>query len=338
MLTKSIHGTASIEGNTLSEDEVRQRIDGDLELPQSREYLGTEIDNILSLCNEVMDDVIEGRDQSLSVSRIKHFNKTILKGLPLKPEVEPGKVRTHGVTVGIGHYRGAPAEDCEYLLEEMVAWLNKMRAPDENPELIFPLAVLKSIIAHVYLAWIHPFGDGNGRTARMIEFQLMTEAGVPSTAAHLLSNHYNRTRDAYLVVLDRTSRDPSYPVEDFIQYALQGLVDELQDQIKMIRAQQYEVTWINFVHDMYKDEDTPAKRRQMHLALDMPMGVSVPRGKIREVSPRITAEYAGRESKTVSRDLNELLGRELIVQTKDGFRANRGIIEAFLPIQKKAVE
>lgn len=333
-LSKGIHGTTSIEGNTLSEDEVRQRIDGDLDLPRSREYLGTEIDNVLALCNVVIEDVVKGRDAGLTVERIHEFNERILDGLPLKPDVIPGKTRAHSVTVGISSYRGAPAEDCDYLLEKMVDWLNSMQAPEDQPEMRFPLAVIKSILAHLYIAWIHPFGDGNGRTARMIEFQLMIEAGAPSPASHLLSNHYNLTRDAYLVELDRTSRLPGFPTEGFIQYALQGLVDQLREQIERIKAHQYEVTWQNYVHEVFHDEDTPAKRRQRHLVLDMPKGEIVPRSKIRDVSSRIIQEYGDAGEKTLTRDLNVLVARKLLVKTKSGFRANREVIAAFLPVKK----
>lgn len=55
-------------------------------------------------------------------------------------------------------------------------------------------AIFKAVVAHLYLAWIHPVGDGNGRTARLVEFQILLSSGVPSPAAHLLSNHYNQTR------------------------------------------------------------------------------------------------------------------------------------------------
>src|SRR3954466_6681167 len=44
---KGAHGSAALEGNTLSEGEVVQRLAGELRLPPSKEYLGTEIDNIV---------------------------------------------------------------------------------------------------------------------------------------------------------------------------------------------------------------------------------------------------------------------------------------------------
>jgi Fic family protein len=214
----------------------------------------------------------------------------------------------------------------------MVDWLNELQAPENQPELRFPLAVLKAILAHLYIAWIHPFGDGNGRTARLIEFQLMIEAGAPNPAAHLFSNHYNRTREAYLVELDRTSRANGFPVEGFILYALQGLVDELREQIEVVRAYQKEVMWQKIVHDSYRDEDTPAKRRQRHLILDMPAGRTVSRLKLREVSARVAGEYAGSGSKTLTRDVNELLSRKLLLKSDAGYLANREIVDAFLPL------
>lgn len=330
-LSKGVHGTASIEGNPLSEDDVLARISGDLPLPQSQEYLGREVDNIVAMCNKIVDRVIADGEPGIGVEVIKEYNRSILEGLPLKDDVHPGELRTHSVTVGISHYRGAPAEDCEHLLERLVAWLNDLRAPDDLPELRFPLAVLKAVMAHLYIAWIHPFGDGNGRTARLIEFQLMIEAGAPVPAAHLLSDHYNRTREAYLVELDKTSRRDGFPIEGFVQYALTGFVDELREQIETIKQQQREITWVNYVHEQFRDEDTPAKRRQRQVALDFPPGKAVPRALVPEVSTRVARQYGNAGDKTLTRDLNELVKRELLVRARGGYRANRALINAFLP-------
>ena len=46
-LAKGVRATTAIEGNTLSEEEVIERIEGKLALPPSREYLGKEVDNIV---------------------------------------------------------------------------------------------------------------------------------------------------------------------------------------------------------------------------------------------------------------------------------------------------
>src|SRR5687767_5054618 len=47
-LAKGARATTAIEGNTLSEEQVLRQIEGKLDLPPSKEYLGTEISNIVA--------------------------------------------------------------------------------------------------------------------------------------------------------------------------------------------------------------------------------------------------------------------------------------------------
>ena len=186
-LAKGVLATTAIEGNTLTEDEVLQHIRGTLKLPASKEYLAREVDNIIRIANEIWQDQL-GRYKSLSPELIREFNRRILEDLTLEPHVVPGESRTY--SVGVGTYRAAPAADCDYLLGRLCAWLNE-EPPEQTPERRMAHAIVKAVLAHLYLAWIHPFGDGNGRTARLMEFQILVQAGVPMPAAHLLSNHYN---------------------------------------------------------------------------------------------------------------------------------------------------
>ncbi len=82
-----------------------------------------------------------------------------------------------------------------------MTWLDKLRSEvtaESRPEERFVNAALSAILAHLYIAWIHPFGNGNGRLARLIEVQILSESGVvPLVATNLLSDHYNKTRSAY---------------------------------------------------------------------------------------------------------------------------------------------
>lgn len=328
-LSKGAHGTTSIEGNTLSEEEVRRRIDDDLSLPASREYLGEEIDNIVDLYNHITSETMAGRPPDVSAETLKKYHRTLFRGQPTTEDNQIGQFRDHSVVVL--RYRGAPAEDCEYLIDELCHWLQTgFEPPEGHEDLRFALNVLKAMLAHLYIAWIHPFGDGNGRIARLIEFQLLFQAGVPLPACHVLSDHYNRTREAYYAALDKTSRGQGWPVELFIAYAMQGFVDELREQLQLVREHQHEVTWENYVHDVFKDQDTPARRRQKHIALDLPAHEVTPRGKLKAISMRVAEEYYGKTSKTVTRDLNALEDDGLIVRVPGGILPNRAITRAFL--------
>jgi hypothetical protein len=55
------------------------------------------------------------------------------------------------------------------------------------------------------------------------------------------------------------------------------------------------------------------------------------------VTPEVAAAYAKKTSKTLSRDLNALIRRELIKSYPEGFRANTGLMAAFRPMRKRKV-
>jgi Fic family protein len=327
-LSKGVHATTSIEGNTLTEEQVYQRIVHKLKVPKSQQYLTNEVDNIIQACNEIGDKLLRDPHVKITPELIRRYNALVLKGIPVEEGVVPGEYRTY--PVGVMTYRGAPWEDCPYLVERLCEWLNGPDFDSPDPEIRFALTVFKAILAHIYIAWIHPFGDGNGRTARLIEFQILVQSGMaPYPAGHLLSNHYNKTRADYYRMLDKSSK-PGGGVVPFIEYAVQGFVDGLREQLIYIRNQQWKVTWENYVHELFRGKDTPACARQKHLALDMPDRVT-PRKELPTVSTRVAGEYGGKGEKTLTRDLNTLLKMGLIVRRGKGFAPNRDLILAFLP-------
>ena len=327
-LERGVRATTAIEGNTLSEQEISKLARGELDLPPSKQYLGIEVQNILDACNDMLDEIRRGAAPTLDARRVKDINRMTLSGLDiiLSDEVAPGEIRSH--EVGVLRYRGAPARDCEYLTNRMCQWLDGM-----SFDLGSPLAapILKAILAHLYLAWIHPFGDGNGRTARLLEYQILLSAGVPSPAGHLLSNHYNDTRSEYYRRLDRSSRVRGGDME-FIVYALQGFVDGLDSQIEEIREQILDTTWTNYVHAQFADKSGAVDTRRRHLALDLSKSdAPVPRAGIRTLTPRLAEAYLNRTAKTITRDVNYLKRMGLILEGKDGITANKRIVLSLLP-------
>lgn len=327
-LAKGVLATTAIEGNTLTEEQVIQRIKGQLDLPLSKQYLGQEIDNIVLACNQIAEEIFQGHRTDLHVETFKAYNRQVLKDLPVREEVVPGAIRTY--SVGVGSYRGAPAEDCEYLLDRLATWLNQDFV---SPEGRYPIAfgLIKAILAHLYLAWIHPFGDGNGRVARLVEFHILLTAGVPSAAAQLLSNHYNQTRAEYYRQLERASQS-SGEILPFVGYAVQGFIDGLQEQLQLIRGQQLHVHWVSFIHDQFRERNSATDIRRRHLVLDLTAaGEPVPVANVRHISPRVAEAYAGKTEKTIQRDLNELERMDLIQRTPQGIQVRRDRLLAFLP-------
>ncbi len=331
-LAKGAAATTAIEGNTLSEEQVLQHIQGKLQLPPSMEYLRQEVDNVVRACNGIAAAITGPEDDPhLCADLLRGYNRQVLEGLELKEDVRPGEFRTHSVVVG-SVYRGAPAEDCPWLMDRLCEWLN---GPDFHPpheRYRVPFAILRAIMAHLYLAWIHPFGDGNGRSARLLEFHLLLASGVPLPAAHLLSDYYNRTRAEYYRQLDQASKNGG-DVLPFIRYAIQGFVEGLREQLKMIRSQQWQVSWENYVHEVFREgKASTNQKRRRDLVLDLStQGDFVEVSRISQLTPRLAVAYAGTTERVLRFDLSEVEKMGLIERQPGKVRAKREIILAFLP-------
>jgi Fic family protein len=316
---RGVLATTAIEGNTLSLDEVRQRMAGQLELPTSKEYLGIEVDNMLHAYNGIVSTLRKGDPMSFDVGQLRELNLQILANLDVDDGVVPGEVRQHGVAVG--SYLAPKAIDAEYLLERLCEWLNgpQFVAPDVKQRI--PFAFIRAVVAHVYIEWIHPFGDGNGRLGRLAEFMVLVGSGVPTPAAHLLSQHYMHTRTQYYRELSRASRQHDGDLVPFLLYAAQGWVDGLVEQIKELHGQQEKLMWRALVDEEFHERQTPAAHRQRILAIELANHKTVSIADIRRLTAPIADGYSGKTAKTLTRDLNRLKEMGFVRWGAKGVRA-----------------
>jgi Fic family protein len=336
-LAKGAQATTAIEGNTLSEEEVAAIVAGVAEpAPPSQAYQRREVENILRAFNKIKDDLIAGGGSALTVETIEELDREVLAGFDAD-DVLPGAIPGLRASVVVGIYRGAPREDCRFLVERLCEWLN---GPDFEPptqELAVPYALIKAVCAHLYIAWIHPFDDGNGRTARLIELQILLAAGVPMPASHLLSNHYNATRPEYYRQLQRASVSEG-DIAPFLHYAIRGFVDGIRAQVERVWEQQYADRWEQFVYETFGGRIvTEAERRRLHLVLALSEHIEpVARKDIPSLSVGLGLAYAGTQ-RMLSRDLNALQRLGLIESVGQGrWRAKREQILAFRPLRRNS--
>lgn len=326
-LAKGALATTAIEGNTLSEPEALAAVEGTLTLPPSQQYLKTEITNIVDLSNELLESIRSGERVPFTVEHIAHWNAAILRGLELNRHVVPGTIRT--IDVRVGPYRPPAWQEAHPLLERLCEALREFEIPEEN-RLAF--VFLKAVFAHVHLAWIHPFGDGNGRIARLVEQAILLEGGFPDVCCQLLSNHYDRTRHLYYLRLAESSTRKN-GVDAFYSYAIAGFVEQLAEQVETIRERHLEAIWFRYLDDQFPESASFATRRQRELARAVAhsaRGVSLE--EMPFLTPSLARTYASHgslSSRTLYRDVGSLVDRNLLIRDAGGVRANWGVVVAF---------
>ena len=330
-LRKGAQATTAIEGNTLSEEEIAKLQEG-WSLPPSKEYLQIEVNNILEAFNVLLRKIVtEDKVEIVTPEVIKKFHYMIGKGLGEHFDAIPGRYRDDRRHVG--PYLAPEHKFVPELIEKLCIWLGKEFHYSDGQN--FSTAVIQAIATHVYIEWIHPFGDGNGRTGRLLEFYILLRAGLPSIVSHILSNFYNLTRPEYYRQLDRARKKRD--LTEFIQYALQGFRDGLKENLNIIQESQFSIFWQHYIYEIFADlkyTKSSVFKRKRALILQMPINKSFTVDELLEITPDVAKKYATVGRTTVARDLKELQGLNLIRKEGRSYIANTKILKAMMPDKK----
>lgn len=330
-LMKGAQATTAIEGNTLSDDEVQKIMDNQ-KLPPSKEYQAIEVGNILTAFNELLSEIVNANvDHFISIELLQRFHKMVGQNLGEHFAAIPGQLRNSGVVVG--RYRCPDHRDVPILLEQLCQWLRREFKYGQI-EQSFSEVVVQAIVTHVYIEWIHPFGDGNGRTGRLVEFYILLRGGNPDIASHILSNYYNMTRTAYYLQIEKATE--SRNLSSFIEYALLGFRDGLEQTLDVIQKSQFQNTWQKLIYDKFdairQGIQEKVFRRQRTLALEIPFDKEFTISQVSSLTIPLAKQYsgAGVTEKTVQRDVEKLVELELVRKSGVGYIANTDILRSMI--------
>jgi hypothetical protein len=329
-LMKGAQATTAIEGNTLSDEEVKKVMDKQ-KLPPSKEYQAIEVGNILTAFNELLSEIVNTNvDHYISIDLLQRFHKMVGQNLGEHFTTIPGQLRNSDVVVG--RYRCPDYRDVPILLERLCQWLRNEFKYGKT-EQSFSEVVIQAIVTHIYIEWIHPFGDGNGRTGRLVEFYILLRGGNPDISSHILSNYYNLTRTAYYRQIEKATE--SRNLSEFIEYALLGFRDGLVQTLDIIQKSQFQNTWQKLIYDRFdairQGSREDVFRRQRTLALEIPFDIEFTISQVSNLSIPLAKQYAGGVSeKTIQRDVEKLMELELVRKSKSGYIANTDILRSMI--------
>ncbi|EDM26228.1 hypothetical protein LNTAR_23994 [Lentisphaera araneosa HTCC2155] len=213
-------GSARIEGNnTTVASFVETRI-------EDRPYIDENIKEIRNIeeTMEFIDNSI--RERGLTKSYLKELHYGIVKGLTPPPKGEgdanPGAFRNHGVEItGSDHIPPETAHEVEAYIDELIEFINK-----DHPA---KYDLLKVAIAHHRFMWIHPFGNGNGRTGRLLTYAMLVSQGFRVGEGRILNPTavFCINRDIYNEQLAKADSNTSEGIESWCCYVLDGLKEEI---------------------------------------------------------------------------------------------------------------
>ena len=123
-------------------------------------------------------------------------------------------------------YTGPDAKKVPQLMKDFVVWLKESEEKELNP-------VIVAAIAHLEIAAIHPFNDGNGRTARALATLILYQRGYDFRRLFVLEDYYNTDRQAYYkaVNVGKNYDERRTDLTSWLEYFVKGFKKEI-DEVK----------------------------------------------------------------------------------------------------------
>lgn len=331
-LVKGAQATTAIEGNTLSQEEIEKMGEG-WTLPPSKKYLELEVKNILEAFNFLLREiVVEGRVSAITPDFIRTCHSMIGKNLGTHFDAIPGRFRDDNRVVG--GYLAPEHKLVPGLIDKLCVWLRQEFHYNDGKQ-SFSTSVIQAIVTHVYIEWIHPFGDGNGRTGRLLEFYVLLRAGLPNIVSHILSNFYNQTRPEYYRQLDQARKQQS--LGGFIKYAVQGFRDGLRENLDVIQESQFLIFWHYYIYEAFSDVNYTKRntfKRKRELMLSIPINKEYDVDQLLDITPSIARQYARTTRSTILRDLKEIQALGLLEKVGRKYTPNVKALKVLMPSKK----
>lgn len=192
-------------------------------------------------------------EQPVSADFIREIHRRIVTGCD-DDHCEPGGTRPDGwnVTFGTPRCRGAEGgRECRAAFDGLAAAIaGEFRRHDR---------LIQAMAAHYHIGAMHPFGDGNGRTARALEAFMLRRAGVNDVIMVSLSNYYYEHKDEYLTALHETRKN-GHDLTPFLKFALPAVAERCNVVAETIATNHRQVLFREFARSLFGKLRSPRRR------------------------------------------------------------------------------
>lgn len=209
------YNSNAIEGNKLTLKETYLVINDGLTVKGKSLKDHIEAKNHNEAIHFLYELIEHQRKHTISEQLLRSLQQLIIKDIE---DSEAGRYRQGNVLITGSSHKPPPAYKVPELMEEFIKWIKKNMAKLHPVEL--------AATAHHMLVHIHPFTDGNGRTARLFMNLILMQKGYPLVV--ILKND----RQKYYRALEKADKGNKQDIEKFIAQAVERSINMYLNVIK----------------------------------------------------------------------------------------------------------
>lgn len=297
-------GSARIEGNhTTLADYVETKVEGG----RSTDDHIMEVANIEKAMGYVDEAITAG--EPITEYFIRELHALAVSELAREGDKTPGTYRQSGVKIAQSSHLPPEALLVPDYMQKLVEFINR----DDPPK----YGLMKVALAHHRFGWIHPFGNGNGRTVRLLTYALLIKYGFNVKDGGRVLNPtavFCNDRERYYQMLSLADKGTPDGLEAWCLYVLNGILVELNkvDRLTSYDYLQRHILLPALSYAKARELLTDMEFRILKLAFEQKGSLKA--GDLVLVNP----EWSKPAQRTYQ--INKLLSRQLLMPAQDGAR------------------
>lgn len=329
-------GSARIEGNNTT---ITEYIETKLTDSKNISPNIKEIQNI-----EKAMEFIEANINEYPINKafISEIHKMIVEDLDSPPHGEgdrtPGSYRLNNLKINKSTHIPPDALKVDDYMNELFEFINNTDSPKYD--------LLKAAIAHHRFVWIHPFGNGNGRTVRLFTYAMLVKNGFNVNIGRIINPTavFCSNRNDYYVKLGNADTGNENGILNWCEYVLGGLKDEIEKIDKLLDYDylRSEILYPAINFSLERKLITDIESKILKKACDKQV---IQAGDLKSIFP------SNVHKAEISRRIRKLINEKMLIPEIDGSRKYvirfdnsyllRGIIKSlgdkgFLPVKDEA--
>lgn len=299
-------GSARIEGNnTTIAEYIETKIDDD---NNNDNYNIIEIQNIENAMDFIEDNI---HDIEINKRFLDELHQLVVMNLPPpsrggEGDLTPGKYRDHNISIKNSKHSPPEFLKVQDYMEELFEFINNEDSPKYD--------LLKCAIAHHRFVWIHPYGNGNGRTVRLFTYALLLKKVFNEKLERIINPTavFCNDRQLYYEKLSMADLGTDEGVLNWCEYVLSGLKKEIEkiDKLSDFKFLKENILYPALNYSLDRKTITDIEYKILKKSVDL---------KVIQSSD-LTEILKGKSSALRSKEINKLLEKRMLKQEKEGGR------------------
>ncbi|MCC6515678.1 MAG: Fic family protein [Chitinophagales bacterium] len=297
-------GSARIEGNnTTIAEYIETKLAVNNKIPPNIK----EIQNIEKAMAFIEENV---KDYPINRAFLSEMHKMIVDGLLPPPGGEgdetPGEYRKTNLKINKSTHKPPEWLKVDDYMNELLDFINREDSPKYD--------LLKAAIAHHRFVWIHPFGNGNGRTVRLFTYAMLVRTGFNVNVGRIINPTavFCSNRNDYYTNLSEADKGTDAGIITWVEYVLKGLKEEIEkiDKLLDYKFLRKEILIPTITHSLERKYITDVEAKILKKAIDEQV---IQAADVKEF-------FGGKADAEVSRQIRKLIDKKMLVPEKEGTR------------------